>query len=341
MKKIAVLMLALSILIVNASITASAARSSTKTGQAADSLLAMMPDGDGVVAINVAQLNRQLQSILASKPEMAAKLQKQFDDIVAETGLDIRSIDSLVAGVSLGSGSKSPEPLILVSGSFNQEQILASLTRKSGKKWKAKTYNGQKIYSEVVKKNARKSAKSSKSSSLTFFDNQTIAFGSLTSVRHSIDARAGVHASMLQNSTLMTAYNQANLAGSIRFAFNVPEELRQRLGDANGAGSILKPLAAVTQVVGSADLNDSGLLANVSLITGSDKEASDVVNLINTGLALLRMTLGSNPDATNLLAVLNGITNTQAGNAANLTVNVPADLIRSLLDQIKSKAPRA
>jgi hypothetical protein len=167
-----------------------------------------------------------------------------------------------------------------------------------------------------------------------------MAFGSQMSVRQSIDARAGVQSSVLQNSSLMTAYNQASIAGSIRFAFNVPEQLRQRLGGLSGNVSILKPLAAITQVVGSADLNDTGLLANVSLITGSDQEAAEVVNLINTGLMLLRYALGGNPEAATILAILNGLTNTQAGNTANLTLNIPADLIRSLIDQIKSKAPK-
>jgi hypothetical protein len=340
MKKTAVLVLAITIILVNTSIAAiaeSAVRGRVKTAQGADALLAMMPETDGIISINVAQLNRQIQSILASKPETAAELQKQFDQIVADTGLDIRSIDSLVAGLSIGSGKQAPAPLILVSGSFNQDQVLASISRKSGRKWKTTRHNGQKIYTEVSK---RKTAKTVSGSSVTFFDNQTLGVGSLASLRQSIDARAGVRPGALQNSSLMAAFHQAEAAGSIHFAFNMPEQLRQRLGDANGNGSFLKPLAAITQIIGNVDLNDSGLLANISLVTGSDSEAADVVNLINGGLSLVRMALGGKPEAGNLLNVLNGVTNTQAGNVANLTVNVPADLIRSLLDQIKSKAPK-
>lgn len=340
MKKTVVLALAISIMLVNTVIAASAggaARGGVKSAQGADALLAMMPDTDGIVAINVAQLNRQIQSILASKPETAAELQKQFDQIVAETGLDIRSIDHLVMGLSLGSGRQMPDPLILVSGSFNQERVLASISHKSGRKWRTSRHNGQRIYSEF---SVKKTSKPSRGSSVTFFDNQTLAVGSLASVRQSIDARAGAKPSALQNSSLMTVFHQAAAAGSIHFAFNMPEQLRQRLGGADGDGSFLKPLAAITQIIGNIDLNDSGLMANVSLITGSDQEAADLINLITGGLSLVRMALGGKPEAGNLLNVLNGITHSQAGNAANLTVNVPADLIRSLIDQIKTKAPK-
>ncbi|HWP42002.1 MAG TPA: hypothetical protein VNO14_02115 [Blastocatellia bacterium] len=343
MKKISVLTVMLTLLLTGSAIlpgAATASASRTKTAQSADVLLSMMPDADGIVAVNVTQLNQQIQNILGSKPETAAELQKQFDKILAETGLDVRSINSLVLGVSLGSDRKSPDPLILISGIFDQEQVLAKLGRKSGRKWKAKNYNGQKVYTEVSK-NKKRPAKPEKASSVTFFDTQTIAFGSLASVRKSIDVRTGVQTAVLQNPTLMSAFNQANIAGSIRFAFTVPEELRRRLAEANGGGAILKPLAAITQVVGTADLADSGLLANVSLITGSDSEASEVVNLINTGLALVRLALANNPNSAALLNILNGITHSQSGNVANLTVNVPADLIRSLFDQIKSKAPKA
>ncbi|HSE98841.1 MAG TPA: hypothetical protein VLD57_11305, partial [Blastocatellia bacterium] len=104
--------------------------------------------------------------------------------------------------------------------------------------------------------------------------------------------------------------------------------------------SFFKPLAAISQVLGSVDLNDASLLANLSLITGSDQEASEVVSFINNGLALVKLALGSSPEASPLLNMLNGITGSQAGNAANLIVNLPTDLIRTLFDQIKSKAPK-
>jgi hypothetical protein len=340
MKKTAILMLAITILLANTIITASAAYDApagVKPAQGADALLSMMPDTDGLVAINVAQLNRQIQAILASKPETAAELQKQFDKIVSETGLDIRSIDSLVAGISLSSGRRLPDPVIVVSGSFNQDQILTSTALKSRAKWETSKHNGWNIYTETGKS---RPSSPDRASSITFFDSQTLAIGSLASVRQSIDARMGTQPSVLQNSSLMTAFNQASAAGSIRFAFNMPEELRRRLLGANEGNSLLKPLAAITQIVGTADLNGSGLLGNVSLVTGSEKEASDLAGFINTGLSLLRLAIGGNPGTTGLLDVLNGITNSQAGNTVNLTVNVPADMIRSLLDQIKSKAPK-
>jgi hypothetical protein len=337
MKRTAVWLLTISLLC--ASVITSASRATAKTSQGAEALFAMMPDSDGVISINVAQITRQINVLLAGKPEVAAQLQAQLDQLVAESGVDLRSIDHVVVGFTLGDGLKT-EPLILATGNFNQERILTSLAGPLGRKWKARTYNGQKVWAEPVKKNAKTAKKDNNPGAIAFFDNQTLGVGSFESVKRSIDARAGARTAVSQNANLMSALHQSNASASIRFAFAIPEAARQKLIEATGAGALLKPLAAVNQIVGAIDLNDAGLLANISLVTGSEQEAGEVVNLINMGMSFIRLALASSTEAGGLVKILDGVSYSQSGAAANITLNISADLIKGLLDQLKSKTPK-
>ncbi|HEX8183495.1 MAG TPA: hypothetical protein VF747_02050, partial [Blastocatellia bacterium] len=156
-----------------------------------------------------------------------------------------------------------------------------------------------------------------------------------------INARSGKQSSVMQDAALMSALQQAGASSSIRFAFTIPEEIWQKLGSIPGAALFLRQLSSIKQVVGNVDLSDAGIQANVSLITSSAKEAGDLVALINQGLTLAKGLLARYPEGELIISILNGVTAAQSGNAANVTVSIPADLIRRLIDEYKSKASRS
>jgi uncharacterized protein DUF3352 len=326
---IAILMLA-SVALVNRAMSSSTVEAVNV--QAADQLFSAVPDSDAVASINVSQLYRQVQGLVSTKANVAAALQKQLDRIVADTGVDIRALDYVVVGFSLGSGKKI-DPVIVASGRFNESQILASVAKSSKKQLNTETYKGIRIHSE-------QSGGSGKSHHgvVSFLDENTVAIGSAESIRLSIDTRTGNHPSAAQNTGLMAALGQASGGASIRFAARVPEELRKQITGNDELGGMLKPLSSVNQVSGSIDLGSNGLQANISLLTPSDQEAGDVVSLINNGLVFIRMAIGNSPEGQKLASVLNGITNTQAGSAANITLTVPAELIQELLERFEPKS---
>ncbi|HXG68206.1 MAG TPA: hypothetical protein VNO70_24125 [Blastocatellia bacterium] len=313
-----------------------AARPAAPATQTADALLQMLPDCDGFIAVDFARVSGQIQSLTAQRADLTAKLRTQLNRMASLAGVPLESASQVVLSFSASNAPQRSQLVILLSGAFNQEEILARLAQESGKTWKAKKYKGQRIYVDPAKskpKNAR--------TSIAFFDNQTVvAFGPNRDVKRVIDVRAGAQSGASQNAALMAAYQQTDASASIRFAFLVPEALRQWLATATGQAALLRPLAAVTQVSGTIDLNESGLTALVSLLTGTPDEAAAVVNLINMGLVMVKLALGDSPEAELLLAILNGVSAMQAGNVANVTVNVPAELIQRLIEKYGSRAPR-
>jgi hypothetical protein len=339
MKKTGTVILVAALLLFNfvsAAGSAYAARPAVKPAQAADELLRMMPESSAVVVINVAQLSVQAQALLAGDAELASKYQSRLNRLTAETGVNIQAIEQVVMGFSFNATETHPMPVIVLAGAFDQDQILARLTGGSGNKWKAKKYKGQRIY--LGPSPANSSGNSNSRATIAFFDDQSkIAFGSNADVKRVIDARAGKQASVMENASLMSALHQTSGNASIRFAFIVPEEIRQKLRTSPGVPAFLRPLASINEVVGSADLGDSGLQANASLITSSANEAGALVALINQGLALAKLALGNYPGGQIIVSALNGVSVTQAGNAANVTANISAELIRGFIDELKNK----
>jgi hypothetical protein len=340
MKRIAITVLTAALLLVNflsVPETAYAARPAVKPAQSADELLRMMPDANAVVIINVAQLSVQMQALLSANAELASKFQSALNRITSETGVNLQAIEQVAVGLSL-SDTAQPTPVILVTGAFDQEQILARLAAGSGGKWKSKRYKGQRIYLQPPSQSGT-AGKLGSRATISFFDDQSkIAFGSTADVKRVIKARAGNQPSVVANTALMSALHETSANASIRFAFIVPEEIREYLGRLPGAPGLLRPLGSINQVVGTVDIGN-GLQANVSLITPSATEAADLVALINQGLALAKIAGGNFPGGQLIISILNGVSVAQAGNAANVSVTVPADLIQKLIDEFKSRNP--
>jgi hypothetical protein len=339
MRKTGTVILIAAVLLVNLLVAARpayAARPAAKPAQA-DELLRMVPESSAIVVINVAQLSVQAHALLAQDAELASKFQSHLNQIAAQTGVNLQAIEQVAVGFSFDEATADPTPVVVLAGSFDQEQILARLTGSSGNKWKAKKYKGQRIYLGPTQRSAASKSKAT----IAFFDDQSkIAFGSTGDVKRVIDARGGNQSSVIANTALMSALHQTSANASIRFAFTVPEAFREKLRTASGVPNFLRPLASISEVVGSADLGDSGLQSNASLITSSEKEAGDVVTLINQGLALAKLALGNYPGGQLIITALNGVSVAQAGNTANVTVNISAETIRKLIDELKSRGPR-
>jgi hypothetical protein len=339
MRKTGTVIVITALLLVNfliAAHPAHAARPAAKAAQA-DDLLKMAPQASAVVVINVAQLSVQTHALLARDPELASRFQSQLNQIATETGVNLQAIDQVVVAFSFDEATADPMPVVVLAGAFDQEQILARLTVNSGKKWKAKKYKGERIYLGPSRRNGANKSKET----IAFFDDQSkIAFGMTADVKRVIDARAGLESSVMDNAALMSALNQTSATASIRFAFTVPEAFRQKLRTASGVPGFLRPLASITEIMGSADLSESGLQANASLITASAKEAGDVAALINQGLTLVKLALVNSPGGQLIVSVLEGVSVAQAGNAANVTVSISAETIRKLIDEFKQRVPR-
>jgi hypothetical protein len=315
-----------------------AARPAARPAQSADELLRMLPGSDAIVIVNVAQLSVQAQAMLGQDKELASKYQLRLNRLSAETGVNIQAIEQLAAGFSFSQAEPRPSPVIVLSGAFDQDQILARLSGGSGNKWKAKKYKGQRLYLEPAGVNA---AKSGSRAAIAFFDDQSkIAFGPNADVRRVIDARAGDRSSAADDAGLMAALHRTSDSASVRFAFAVPEGVREKLRTAPGLPALLRPLASITEVVGSADLGDNGLQANASLVTASPAEAANLVTLINQGLALAKVAVGNYPGGELIVSILNGASVSQSGNAANVSASVPADLIRRLIGELRSRGVR-
>ena len=296
-----------------------------------DPLLASLPESDAVITVNVPQISSQLQTLLATKPQAAAEVQKQIERLFNETGIDLNQVDKAAVALTLSGGANRSEPVVLATGRFNETQVLERVRQSSRKPWSSENYNGQKVHTEGA------TTGRNTPDAFSFLDQNTLVFGTPSSVRRTIDVRRGSVSNATQNPKLMEAWAQTNAAAPIRFALTLPNSFKQQISGASGLEGILKPFAAVNQVAGTVDLGSGNLEAKIALLTSTEDEASQVSGLITTVLGFVQIGFAGQGGGDKLGEVLKSVSSTHSGNAANLTVTLNAELLSGLIDQIDGK----
>ena len=225
---------------------------SAATAPVSPSLMASLPESDGVAHVKVRQLlNEVLPQLLATNPTKLAEVNADIERFKTRTGLDPRMFDELAMGVKYSYPSAGVTKLhtaALAKGQFSSGAMIAAGRIAATGKYREEKHQGKTIYVFTIDENIRVLGLfdfSVREIAAAPLDATTLALGDPTTVRTVIDVAAGRKQA---NAELIALANREPNA-IIGFGSNLSPTLIQNLDVANA--SIAADLSSLRQVYGS------------------------------------------------------------------------------------------
>ena len=316
MKRIAFMAIALA-LVISAGIGTSRAVPAAQTG--AD-LLQLLPDGTGVVVVDVQKLiSSSLWATVSEKGPIKDALQRMED--VTELGVSIKDIRS----VAVVFGSTGPNNFTAaVSGTFNQAALLARARADQRIKLTSEKYKNYEIYNVTE---AKQTGPKADNLSFVFYDAGTIVAGTQAGVHASIDAITSGKG-IAQNAKLAAGLN-SDSAAAVRFAIEMTPAMT---GGLQSNEIPLPDFSSINMIFGGVDLT-SGVGINATLRSNTAEQAKVVAERLNGILAMAKAYLGSSndPKMVALNEALKTVTISGADVDVKITGNLPMELLSQLL----------
>lgn len=291
MKRIAFVSLMLA-LAVSISFNMASARSGVQAG---GDLLRLLPDGGGVAVVDV---QRTLTSSFWTTVSSQDKLRTTVDKVHSElANVGLRLSDLRTFAVVFPSGS-TKDFTGIISGSFNQAELLSRLRAKPELKVVSETYKNVEIYqvTDAPKTGTAASAEvrseaNNNKTAFAFYDAGTVVIGNLSGVRASIDTRAGTRPSIAQNTKLQSVLAE-NPSAAIRFAAEVTPGMTQGI---QTGGVPIPDLSSIKLVFGTIDITSS-IDINTTLRHDTAEHAKAISDQLNGLFGMLKGFLGASSD---------------------------------------------
>jgi hypothetical protein len=265
-----------------------AARTQAATA-AATGLLASLPVSDAVLSVDVRRLlSDALPRAYNNNPAELARVNSEIDKFRASTGLDARSIERLVVGVSYkqtATGKTLVETVAIARGNFRNASFTPSQSRMQEQKYAGKTIQIFNVDAQVKLLglfNMRLT-----DVAVAALDANTIAVGKLERVRAAIDAQAG--RGRVSSEIAALATRDANAL--VGMGGNVPASLTQNLD----MGNISKSIASVRQFYSTLGTTANGFNMLTALRTESASAAQSLSTMIAGLKQLAPFALGQMP----------------------------------------------
>ena len=253
--------------------------------------MAMLPASDAIAVVDVARaMNEVLPQIRGMYPDGIAKFEKELNDFIGKTGIDIYKIKSAVIGVNM-SGKSNGGAAIIQGLTFDLNRISAALKeKKDGKESKTEIntldYKGKQLFVVVTKKAGK--AGIDEDMAFTQVDAERVAVGTISGVKGVLDGGSGTANAQLSELLSKTG------TGFIRFAANLPESAKQGISE---QGDLFKQFSTIKTVFGSLDMtSDLTVLLDAKMRTGSSDEASKLQTSLAGLVGMGKMFLGGNSD---------------------------------------------
>ncbi len=315
MKKLSVL--ALTLVVAFAAIAATI--TARPTTVANSDVLNFLPDGQAVIVIDV-------QGVLRSNLFTIEKLKGLLDKAqgeVTKAGFNMSDINT--AAISFA-GTSFNDPTIVVTGNFNQAQLLARLREDSKVKVETVKYKGVDVHTATSVASA--TGKKNDPMALAFYDANTIVAGNPAGVRASIETRNGERPSITGNAKLMTGIAQ-NPAAPIRFALNVGPEMTKKLS----SNQIPMPsFESVNLLFGFIEMS-KGVDLNLTARNDTAENAKSIADQLNGLLGMVKGFLGANddPKMAGIVAAIKSVTVANSDIDVKITASLPVEVLSQFI----------
>ncbi|HKG23275.1 MAG TPA: hypothetical protein VKC34_15360 [Blastocatellia bacterium] len=290
MKRIAFVSLMLA-LAVSASFNQASARAGVQAG---GDLLRLLPDGGGVAVVDVQRtLTSSFWTTVSSQDKFRSGIEKVHAEL-ANVGLRLSDLRTVAVVFSSGS---TREFTGVVSGSFNQSELLTRLRAKPDLRILSETYKNVEIFQvneapkTVTAQTDVKPSTNNNKMAFAFYDAGTVVIGDLNGVRASIDTRAGTRPSIAQNAKLAAVLAE-NPSAAIRFAAEVTPAMTQGI---QTGGVPLPDFSSIKMVFGTIDITSS-IDINTTLRHDTAEHAKAISDQLNGLFGMLKGFLGASSD---------------------------------------------
>lgn len=295
----------------------------------------LLPEASGLVVVNPEDVfESAIPPFLRNNPEELAKLQRELQRFQDKTGIDPRSVKSMVIAVT-DHGEGRNGGVVIATGSFDPELVGTKIATNFSIHADVTDYRGHRMYVERVDRRGSRSAR--EHAAVTFLDGSTLVAGTVDEVMSVVDAQVSGRTSSRANDGLIHRLGDINPNANVRFVLNLGDSLRGVLQQQTGN---VAPLGQLLGLAGSIQVDLSGLTAEAVAQAETAQSANTLVNFVSGAMLIARTYLTSHQitaDRQLMLDVLNQVRVTTVGPDVRIDLVLPAELI----DRITAASRRA
>lgn len=289
---------------------------------AAESLLALLPDSDVVALINAPRaFNELLPKLKTISTGGIGKTATEIEMFARLAGVDVKQIQLAALGVKMTETLGRGSGVLLLQGLSVDPQRVAEAAKAVNGSLQSTEANGKQLYSLSFKTNG-----DAETVHFAVLENQRLALGDLSGVK-AVLAGGSKNPNQLAFSKVL---KETKAAGLVRFAGNLPEGLRTMLAS---QGELFAQVAAVKAIFGSFDLNaDSSATLDGRLRTASATEATQLKESLAGLIALGKAFLGGDdsPKMKLYSTLLDTVKIGVAASDVSLLLQLPKEMIEKL-----------
>jgi hypothetical protein len=310
--------------------------------QSGSDLLQLLPDGNGVLVIDVHKVTASsLWGAISSQDKIKNELDKANSEL-SDLGLKLSDVQT----VALTFSPSMNNPVVAVTGGFDQTDLLTRLRANVKFKLTSEKYKNQDVYRiESVPTATKDQAKDSKPAttggnanvttkvkndgSFAFFDARTVVIGSPEAVRASIDTKTGAKASIAQNTKLTEGLAQ-NPSAAIRFALTMTPAMTSGI---QASQIPLPDFSSIKMIFGSIDVA-SGLDLIATLRSDTAENAKIIADRLNGLLEMVRgyvSTMSNDPKMAGIAGALKTMSVTGSDVDVKISGSLPMELFSHLI----------
>ena len=315
----------------------------------ASRLVSLLPASDGVAVFDSRRfLVEAMPKLLAANQPMLAQFTSKLTEIENTSGIDLHKFEQIAVGLSMkpnASKNFDIEPVLIAGGDINAGALIAMAKIASKGKYREEKIGESSVYVFTMPETAKKSPAQTKNSKInqvidqgvktlatdvavTSLDRNTIAIGSLSRVRETLEAKSQVSADI---SSLLSTKETAVMS----FAFKTPTGFSNTFGldnDELGAN-----IDSIKYMSGSLDVAAVGTSMQMMARTAKPEQAVALKDLLDALQIIGKGVFGSSKNADKAVygRMVKNAKFDIRGNDVTLDVLVPQADIDVLVAKIK------
>ncbi|HKC62196.1 MAG TPA: hypothetical protein VKB86_01100 [Pyrinomonadaceae bacterium] len=312
-----------------------------------NSALSALPASDFIISVDVQRaLNEMLPNLLANNPQLLAKVNSSLKEFEETTGINPHVFESVAVGGSLNStnppGRHDSNGVVILRGSFKSDELINAAFSAASKKCEfqkeEQQYEGKTIYIIGPIRPLKDSGKQSDTATnekysarlgvsptgadkfaIAAVDANTIAVGSLESVRASVDASLGRN--RVDDELVNLASQTPNAV--VSFSGRMPQSVSSKSGPGSD-NPVAKYFASVRAFYGSFAVNSTEAETNAAIRTETAQQASDISQAINAlkGVAGISINQSSGKEMAAVADVLKSLSITAQDNEVHVDFKI-------------------
>jgi hypothetical protein len=295
----------------------------------ADEMISLLPDSDLIAVMDV---RRAINDLMPRLSDIGVgKWSEELQEFTQKTGIDLAKARNAVLSLKIPSSQASA--VMILNGLELDDKKLEAAMKAYNTEYKPTEYKGKQIFSLIRRANPPSAGPLSLKTddlAIAALANQKLVFGDLSMIKNVIDIQTGAAKGGITKE-MTGALNETRATALTRFAFTLPEQLRQ---DALEQGDLFTSIAAIKIIMGTLDVgSDLSLLMDMTLRTPSQKEATELETGLRGLVGLARGFLtGGELDLYG--QVLDQVKVSSKVNDVSLSLTMP----RAMVDQLGKKS---